>query len=363
MARIHQRQDLDRADGQMVEEQEDMKRKRHVNVKDIEEDNRYSSLSYIKDFKTGKDPSWSLDPQLSQAVSSPLFRIDNFEVTEVECQPERSTHPGCHKQAVLSGQGVSFTVSDLDPVVSGPLLESVNSPVELLEGDVEEVWNIGFPIFESSVCHNVIVKLNSDSDQSRQVSENVHGSIIDPNHGCRPTLGGEGTTLDISYEATLPLQVQVKSVVVAVGQHPSSTKQAAGALPKQTKPSLKETGVSVKCVSSARSGRPMVFDSELDLERDKQMYLHSVARHMNENAGGQDVTDVPVTELLNLMTRVADQTQGTNGPQWQHPSDLTRRNYQRRFGNLMPTMALHEWQAKNLINYKRFARVPNFIFS
>lgn len=32
-----------------------------------------------------------------------------------------------------------------------------------------------------------------------------------------------------------------------------------------------------------------------------------------------------MTELLKLMTHVADQTPGTTGGQWQHPSDLTRR--------------------------------------
>lgn len=32
-----------------------------------------------------------------------------------------------------------------------------------------------------------------------------------------------------------------------------------------------------------------------------------------------------MTELLNLMNHVAEQGPGTNGRQWQHPSDLTRR--------------------------------------
>lgn len=32
-----------------------------------------------------------------------------------------------------------------------------------------------------------------------------------------------------------------------------------------------------------------------------------------------------MSELMNLMTHVADQTPGTNNPQWQHPSDLTCR--------------------------------------
>lgn len=32
-----------------------------------------------------------------------------------------------------------------------------------------------------------------------------------------------------------------------------------------------------------------------------------------------------MTELMNLMSHVADRTPGTNHPQWQHPSDLTCR--------------------------------------
>lgn len=32
-----------------------------------------------------------------------------------------------------------------------------------------------------------------------------------------------------------------------------------------------------------------------------------------------------MSELLKLMSHVADQTPGTSGKQWQHPSDATRR--------------------------------------
>lgn len=126
------------------------------------------------------------------------------EVPEDECQPE-----SCQKQVSPSGQHSSFIVNDLDAILSGPLLEPVKSPVEPLEGDMDELWNFGLPIFESSMCHSVTVKLNASSDQSRQVSEEVQGGMMEPIHECQATLGGEESTLDTSYETTLPLQVQV----------------------------------------------------------------------------------------------------------------------------------------------------------
>ncbi|XP_044022803.1 uncharacterized protein LOC122861864 isoform X2 [Siniperca chuatsi] len=346
-------QELERGDGR-----EELKKELYHNVRDVEEDKGYFSMSYIKDLKIGKDPSQSVYSQLPPAASSPLLRIGEVEVPEDECHPERSSEPGCSQQAALSGQHVSFTVSDFSPIVGGPL--SVNSPVEPLESDVEEVWNIGPPMFESSICQSVTVKLNAGSEQSRQVSEEVQGGLREPIDECQDTPGDEAT-LDTSSETTLPLRVQVKSVVVAPSYHTSSSKPVAPLLPEQnTKPSKpipKENRgpQCAKCGNSARRQRPVIFDREADWEREKRLYVHSVTRHMNENRGaGQDV----MTELLNLMTHVAEQTPGTNGRQWQHPSDLTRRNYQRRFGNLMPTMALHEWQAKNCTTHKRFAKVP-----
>ncbi len=148
-------------------------------------------------------------PYLPLATSSPLLRSGNVQAPEKECHPESSPEPGCHKQAMQSGQHLSFTVNDLCPVVSGPLFESGDSPLDPLEGDIEKEWDIGLPIFESSVCHKVTVKLNASSEQNRQVSEEGQEALIDPLHECQATLDGDAATLDTSYEITLPLQVQV----------------------------------------------------------------------------------------------------------------------------------------------------------
>uniref|UniRef100_A0A8C6TWS1 S100P-binding protein n=1 Tax=Neogobius melanostomus TaxID=47308 RepID=A0A8C6TWS1_9GOBI len=64
------------------------------------------------------------------------------------------------------------------------------------------------------------------------------------------------------------------------------------------------------------------------------------------------LTDV-MGELLSLMSEVA---QDSRDPQWQHPSDLTRRNYEKRF---KPTpVTLQEYEDKLDFTYKRFASVP-----
>ncbi|KAK1791957.1 hypothetical protein P4O66_013930, partial [Electrophorus voltai] len=68
--------------------------------------------------------------------------------------------------------------------------------------------------------------------------------------------------------------------------------------------------------------RPAVFDRDENWEREKQLYVDSVTRHIVDNTG---VGDGVVTELLHLMSAVANQETGRDGSQWQHPSDLTRR--------------------------------------
>uniref|UniRef100_A0A3B4UIK0 S100P-binding protein n=1 Tax=Seriola dumerili TaxID=41447 RepID=A0A3B4UIK0_SERDU len=336
--------ELEKRDGQVDEERAGMRKEMHLNAKDEEADKGYFSMSYIKDPKIGKSPR-----QLSTAASSSLHRIGEVEGPQDEYHPERSS-----EQAMLCEQHNLFPESDLSPIVSGPL-ESVNS--DSLDGDVDDMWNIGSPIFESSLCHSVAVKLNADSEKSRQVTEEVRAAVMEPIDVCHATHSGEEATLDTSYETTLPLQVQVKSVVMVPNQHTTS-KPGAFALPHQkAKPTrlkpYERVSQSIECVR--RSQRPTMFDTKVDWEHGKRSYVHAVTRHVTEKPGtAQDV----MSELLNLMTHVADQSANLRERQWQHPSDLTKRNYQRRWGNITPTISLDEWQAKNCTAHKRFAQVP-----
>ncbi|XP_068195864.1 S100P-binding protein-like isoform X3 [Antennarius striatus] len=154
---------------------------------------------------------------------------------------------------------------------------------------------------------------------------------------------------------------KVKSVIVVpLGPLTQQNAEPTNQPPKQISLNCKDKHV------SARSCRPVIFDCESELMRDKGMYIYSVTRHMNENRGlnqgfGRGNTESTfvcvedaITELHHLMDRVSDPS-CVSAP-WQHSSDLTHRNYQRRFGNLKPAHTLSEWKAKNCATHKRFAK-------
>ncbi|XP_034530967.1 S100P-binding protein-like isoform X2 [Notolabrus celidotus] len=349
---VAHRQKLERGDWHVDEEEQN--KKMYLNSKDGEEDKGYFSVSYIKDLELGKNLSLSGYSPLPLLTSSPRVSTGEVKAREDESQPESSTKPDCPKQAVLSVKDVSFTNTELCPIVSGRQLES-NFPEELFEGDVEEVWDIGQPIFESSVCQKISVKLD---DVGQQVSGKLKEDVMEPIRECQATLGIEETTLDTSYESTLPL-LKLKSVVVAPSQPTSTNKPPSRPEPNAYSSKLSQNRdrgfQSAGFLSSARSPRSVIFKTETDQEHEKRLYVHSVTRHMHERPlADPDV----VTELQNLMTHLADQIPDTYGRQWQHPSDLTQRNYKKRFGKITPNMPLIKWQAKNSTTHKRFSKIP-----
>ncbi|XP_073690669.1 uncharacterized protein [Garra rufa] len=133
---------------------------------------------------------------------------------------------------------------------------------------------------------------------------------------------GNGETTGDSFESTLPLQVQVKSKVIV----PDSTQTAS---------------------------KPVVLNEE-EWERRKKTYVESVKRHMKENGTANGV----MTELHTLMDTVASLQTGRKGPHWQHPSDLTRRNYLQSHPRHQ-LVSLDEWQNRNNLSHQRFAKVAD----
>lgn len=179
---------MQREDGLRVATQEKMQEV-HLNTRSVEEDRGYFS-SYMEDQIRSKELSQTVHQQPPQASFSQLL-----PACEVEADKHQSE--SFRKKVSASGKHASFLENDLDIILSG------SHSSEALEGDVEELWNIGLPVFESSMCHNATVNLDGSISQSRQVSE---GDVMESLHE-----GGEESTLDTSYETTLPLQVKVCS--------------------------------------------------------------------------------------------------------------------------------------------------------
>ncbi|KAG5265838.1 hypothetical protein AALO_G00246930 [Alosa alosa] len=139
------------------------------------------------------------------------------------------------------------------------------------------------------------------------------------------------------WESTL-LEVQVKSKVVLPGS-------GGVKAPSPAAPVASHTFKAGRRVTPPSNKRPRVFDRPEEWQHQKDVYVESVSRHMRENPKGG-----AFNELLDLMNTVANEQHP-----WQHPSDLTTRNYQP--GNVGKSLfTLDEWTHKNGGSYKRFAR-------
>ncbi|CAL8299819.1 unnamed protein product [Boreogadus saida] len=165
--------------------------------------------------------------------------------------------------------------------------------VEALDVKVEMVCDA--PLFESTICESAALE--------------------------------EAHTAENSFEDSLPLKVQVKSLVVVKNRHAS----------QETDQALRK--------------RPMAFRNEWDWQQKKRLYMESIDTHTQENS----YQGTAVTELLHLRSALGEKL----GPQWQHPSDLTTRNHQKRFGNSQgPQMSLAEWKAQSSRTHQGFSMVP-----
>lgn len=175
------------AHGEALEDgQEGLKKEMPLKAKDEEADKGYFSIS----LKTEKSSPQSGNPQLATSASSHLVGPQGEQCAERSFEPPNK---------LLSS-------NDLYPLARCPPSESGTS--DSLEGEVEGMWDIGPPIFESSLCHNVTVTLDTTGNKKREVVEEVCGDAREPLQECSSTQNREETT-DSTYETTLPLQVQV----------------------------------------------------------------------------------------------------------------------------------------------------------
>ncbi|XP_032102676.1 S100P-binding protein isoform X1 [Sapajus apella] len=95
--------------------------------------------------------------------------------------------------------------------------------------------------------------------------------------------------------------------------------------------------------------------SQSNLEQQKEIYLRSVIAHIEDP---EDSNQGISGELYALM----DQVHHMQHSKWQHPSDLTTRNYARRQKHLQ-RYSLTQWVDRNMRSHHRFQRLPDFSYS
>ncbi|KAL7889316.1 hypothetical protein AOLI_G00015740 [Acnodon oligacanthus] len=320
----------------------------------IESDEGY----FTKSYKTGKlKGSKDVTPAESQTVT-PVMSTPSDKFRQLV---KRSPLP---KKLWKTGQG--SPVVNQEPLrASSPItlygsvsLDAPNTEsfpgVLFLDHNEYEEGEVGTSIQKSLVCHvvqqaPVVTVVDSHAEKIKDVPSDSQN--VDPKF---QVTFQEETDSSTSVESPSPLQVQVKSKVVlpSIQRPEEKTKPAVKAAATTQQPEENPQSGNTKKVSKDIQ-RPVMFYEEEDWDREKTVYVDSVIRHMKDHTGAGDGV---MTELLNLMNTVANQENGSYGRPWQHPSDLTHRNYQpRHSGHLF---SLDEWQNLNYRFHRRFAKVP-----
>ncbi|CAK7321771.1 S100P-binding protein [Vulpes lagopus] len=93
--------------------------------------------------------------------------------------------------------------------------------------------------------------------------------------------------------------------------------------------------------------------SQSDLEKQKESYLKEVIAHIEHP---KDTNQGALGELYALMGQVHHM----QNPKWQHPSDLTMRNYARFRQKPLQRYSLTQWVDRNMRSHHRFQRLPDF---
>ncbi|XP_044280770.1 S100P-binding protein isoform X2 [Varanus komodoensis] len=131
-----------------------------------------------------------------------------------------------------------------------------------------------------------------------------------------------------------------------------SVRSQEAALPNSANGS-REAQEEVPCTGEPK--RPTrICIQESDLEQSKEKYIYAVLNHARCAAPGP--VSGEVNELHELMRKVAAQSRE---PGFEHPTDLTVRNFAQRSNCTVQRFSLQQWVERNSYNVRRFAAIPD----
>ncbi|XP_029802266.1 S100P-binding protein isoform X2 [Suricata suricatta] len=131
----------------------------------------------------------------------------------------------------------------------------------------------------------------------------------------------------------------------------SSNKDVLDKDPGKLKVNERRLGKVMPVLQAKRRTNVPTF-SQSDLEKQKQSYLKEVIAHITHP---KDTNQGALGELYALM----DQVHQVPNPKWQHPSDLTMRNYARFRQKPLQRYSLTQWVDRNRRSHHRFQRLPD----
>ncbi|XP_012296094.1 S100P-binding protein isoform X2 [Aotus nancymaae] len=309
-----------------------------------------------------KNSSYSLGPV---AETPDLFKLPQLSTSGGRGQAP--TKP-LNKRSVLEKNLIKVTVAPFNPTVCDALLDKdeidSSKDTEKLSSLGEEMREDGLTPNESKLCTESegISPSNSAWDGPQLSSNNnFQQAVSDKNMADSKNLTSVFSRISDHSETpnmesscrnggSHKPSCEMRSPVVSSSSNKNVLDKDSGKM----KGHERRLGKVIPVLQTKTRTNVPTF-SQSNLEQQKEIYLRSVIAHIEDP---EDSNQGISGELYALM----DQVHHMQHSKWQHPSDLTTRNYARRQKHLQ-RYSLTQWVDRNMRSHHRFQRLPDFSYS
>ncbi|XP_012875983.1 PREDICTED: S100P-binding protein isoform X2 [Dipodomys ordii] len=339
---------------------------------DGHDENRGRGSQSLRHNSQEKNSSYSLVPI---AETSGFFKLPQLS-TSLGHGPN-STKP-LDRNSVLEKNFVKVTVAPFNPTVCDPVLDKDKTDSSK---DTEKSSSLEEQMREDDDLSPNESKLHTESEGSN-LNPTVDGSLLSSsNNNLQQTISEKNTPGSKKSTPELPqisdhLETANTGSSWKNGSHKSSSEvrnsvssssnrnihdRDSGEMKARERSDRRVLGKVIPVLQTKTRSSVSTF-SQSDLEKQKEIYLSRVIAHIEDpgdsNQGTAEVaerTEGTSGELDTLMDQVHMQN-----PDWQHPSDLTTRNYARFRQKPLQRYSLTQWVDRNKRSHHRFKRLPDF---
>ncbi|XP_067863114.1 S100P-binding protein-like [Heptranchias perlo] len=286
--------------------------------------------SYSGDVSSTDVTVLKVEREINQSLKSELQNLSSVSESN---DVEKSDNKEDTDQSVDE-----FTLINHTPVCVDEAIDEINhagSNNEVDSSDQDKMLTT-----TSTSCSPNLLKDNNKLTFWDMISERVV-SFIDE----------KADVAEVKENINFPVQSEdkVKDLENASKSNQSVVETAKKEEPQKLNPAKR---AAVNKETSQRTRLNCAFDAEV--ERKKHLYLQLVSNHIKDGYENQE----PRQELLCLMDQVANREYRNHSRSWQHPSDLTSRNYSRRNMNSVNKPNLLQWANSNG-HVCRFSGIPD----
>ncbi|KAM4873485.1 S100P-binding protein isoform 2-T6 [Thomomys bottae] len=332
---------------------------------DGHDENRGRGSQSLLNNSQEKNSSYSLGPV---AETSGFFKLPQLS-TSLGHGPN-STKP-LNRNFVLEKNFVKVTVAPFNPTVCDPVLDKDKTDSSK---DTEKSSSLEEQMRDDDHCPNER-KLCTESEGSNP-SSTMDGSLLSSLHNTLQQTVSEKNTPgskksipefpQISDHSETPntgsswkngshkSSSEVRNSVVSSSSNRHVHDKDSGEMKVRERSERRVLGKVIPVLQTKTRTNVSTF-SQSDLEKQKEIYLSRVIAHIEDPGDSNQGTS---GELDTLMDQVHMQN-----PDWQHPSDLTTRNYARFRQKPLQRYSLTQWVDRNKRSHHRFKRLPDFSYS